>query len=179
MLLKILIVILVLVAGLLLFAASKPDSFSVVRSINIHASEEQIFTKINNFSNWKSWSPWEKMDLDMQRTLSGPAEGLGAKYAWVGNDNVGQGSMEITESVPAKKVLIKLDFVKPFECHNIAEFNLAREGDSVKVTWEMRGPNLFIGKLMSIFTDMDKMVGKDFEAGLVNLKQIAETEANP
>jgi hypothetical protein len=85
-----------------------------------------------------------------------------------------RGRMEIIEAAPAK-VAIKLDFIRPFEGHNIAEFTMEPKGDSTTVTWAMHGPNSFLGKLMSVFIDLDDMIGKDFEAGLANLKSIAES----
>lgn len=176
MLIKIIAVIVALIAAILLFAATKPNTFSVVRSIRIHGSEADIFAQLNNFSRWKAWSPWEKMDPSMQRIISGSEEGVGAKYEWIGNKKVGHGSMEITEAVPSQKLVIKLDFLEPFEAHNTAVFTLTREGQEVNLRWEMHGPNVFMGKLMSIFMDMDKMVGKDFEEGLVNLKKLVEAE---
>ena len=176
MLIKILMVVAVLIAGILILAARKPDTFSVVRSIRIHGSAADIFAQLNDFSRWKAWSPWEKMDRTMQRNLSGADEGVGAKYEWIGNKKVGHGSMEITEAVPGQKLVIKLDFIRPFEAHNTTVFTLTREGQEVNLRWEMHGANLFMGKLMGIFMDMDKMVGKDFEECLLNLKKLVEAE---
>jgi len=110
----------------------------------------------------------------MKRTHSGAANGKSAVYAWDGNKEIGKGSMEITESSPPSKVTIKLDFVKPFEAHNILEFTLEPKGDSTNVTWAMHGPNTYLAKVMSIFFSMDRMVGKDFETGLANLKAVVE-----
>ena len=170
----IVIIVLVVVVGVLIYASTKPDTFSVVRKLKINASPEKVFAEVNDFTRWKSWSPWEKKDLNMQRKFSGPASGVGAIYEWNGDKNVGQGRMEITESDIPAKIIIKLDFFKPFEAHNIAEFTFTKEGDGTLVTWEMRGPQVFMGKVMCIFMNMDKMVGTDFEAGLINLKKIAE-----
>jgi hypothetical protein len=120
------------------------------------------------------WSPWEKKDPAMKRTWGAMTTGKGAKYAWDGNSEVGQGSMEIAESVPPSKIVLKLDFVKPFEGHNIVEFTLEPKGDATNVTWAMQGPAPFITKVIQVFCDMDSMVGKDFEAGLANMKTVAE-----
>jgi hypothetical protein len=167
-----------LVVGVLIYASTKPDTFSVVRKLSIKASPEQIFAEVNDFNRWKTWSPWEKKDLAMQRTFSGAALGVGTVYEWNGNNDVGQGRMEITESIPSQKIIIKLDFFKPFEAHNIAELSFTPDGDQTLVTWEMHGPQIFIGKVMSVFMDMDKMIGTDFEAGLVNLKKITESHSS-
>jgi len=174
MLKKIVIVVVVLIAALLAFAATQPDTFRVQRATNIKAPPEKIFALINDLHRWDSWSPWEKMDPAMKRTFSGAASGKGAVYAWEGNSKVGEGRMEITESSPPSKVTIKLDFLKPFEAHNIAEYTLEAKGDSTNITWAMYGPSPFISKVIQVFFSMDSMVGKDFETGLANLKTVAE-----
>lgn len=169
-----LIAIVVLVAGLLVFASTKPDTFSVQRSTAIKAPPEKVFAALNDFHRWPEWSPWEKLDPAMKRTLGGPPSGKGASYAWEGNGKAGQGRMEILESVPSSKVGIQLDFIKPFEGHNIAEFTLMPQGDSTQVNWLMRGPTPFVSKVMQVFVSLDTMIGKDFEQGLANLKALAE-----
>jgi hypothetical protein len=165
------IVVVVLIAALLGFAATKPDTFRVQRAASIKAPPEKIFALINDFNSWGSWSPYEKKDPTMKRTLSGTANGKGAVYEWDGNKEIGKG---ITESSLPSKVTIKLDFVKPFEAHNIVEFTMEPKGDSTNVTWAMHGSNSYLAKIMSIFFSMDRMVGKDFETGLANLKTVAE-----
>ena len=169
----ILIVIVVLIAALLAYAATRPGSFRVQRTKSIKASPEKIFPLIADFHNWLSWSPWEHRDPALKRTFSGADSGKGAVYAWEGNRNVGSGRMEIKEASPSK-VTIQLDFIKPFEGHNVAEFTLQPAGDGTTVTWDMHGSSAYIAKVMGIFVSMDKMIGKDFEAGLENLKTVAE-----
>lgn len=167
-------VLVVVVAGLLIFAATKPDSFRVQRSASIKAPPEKIFALINDLRAHGSWSPWEKKDPGMKRTFTGPQAGKGATYEWDGNKEIGQGRMEIAEAVPASRIVMKLDFIRPFEAHNIAEFLLQPSGDSTTVTWAIYGPSPYISKLMTIFFDMDKMIGHEFEAGLANLKALTE-----
>ena len=174
MLSTIVIVIVVLVAALLLYAATRPDSFRIQRSATMRSPPDRVFALIDSLKAWGQWSPWEKMDPALKRTFSGPDSGTGAIYEWQGNNKVGQGRMEILESNPTSRVLIKLDFLKPFEAHNTAEFTLTPEGDSTRVDWAMYGPSPFMSKLMGVFMNMDKMIGKDFEAGLANLKSIVE-----
>jgi uncharacterized protein YndB with AHSA1/START domain len=171
---KIAIVVVVLIAALLGFAATKPDTFRVQRTTSIKAPPEKIFPLINDLHNWASWSPYEKKDPGMNRTHSGAANGKGAVYEWEGNGDVGKGRMQIIDTAVPNKVTIKLDFVKPFEAHNIVDFTLQPKGDTTQVAWEMRGPAPFISKVMQVFVDMDSMVGKDFEAGLANLKALTE-----
>jgi len=168
------VVLLVAVAAILVLAAMKPDTFRVVRSTTVKAPPEKIFPLIADFRAWSAWSPWEKMDPALKRSYGGPASGQGAVYEWEGNSKVGKGRMEIIDAPPPSRVAIKLDFLKPFEAHNTAEFTLAPRGETTDVTWAMHGPNRFIGKVMSLFVSMDRMVGKDFEAGLANLKAAAE-----
>lgn len=168
------IAVVVLLAALLGFAATRPDTFRVQRATSVKAPPEKIFALINDFHSWDSWSPWEKMDPTMKRTHSGAANGKGAVYEWEGNNKVGKGRMEIMDTSPPSKVTIKLDFVKPFEGHNIAEFTLEAKGDSTNVTWAMYGPSPYIARVMGIFFNMDNLIGKDFETGLANIKTVAE-----
>lgn len=171
---KILIGLAVIVVALLGYAATKPDTFRVERSASIKAAPETIFAQLNDFRSWGNWSPWEKLDPALQRMYSGAAVGTGAVYEWKGNGEVGAGRMEILESSPASKLNIKLSFTEPFEAQSTSEFSLTPEGETTKITWVMQGPNQFIGKVMSIFVNMDTHVGKDFETGLANLKTLAE-----
>jgi uncharacterized protein YndB with AHSA1/START domain len=164
-----------LVAALLVAAATKPDTFRVQRAARIKAPPEKIFPLINDLHRWRAWSPDEKKDPTMKRTLNDIASGKGAVYEWEGNKDVGKGRMEIADTSPPSKVVVKLDFVKPFEAHNIVEFTLEPNGDSTHVTWAIHGPSPYISKLMGIFINMDSMIGRDFEAGLANLKTVAES----
>ena len=174
MFIKILIVVVIVLAAVLIFAATRPDTFRVQRATSIKAPPEKIFALIDDFHNWGSWSPYEKLDPAMKRTQSGAASGKGAVYEWQGDSKVGQGRMEITDASAPSKVVIQLDFIKPFEAHNIAEFTLEPKGDSTNVTWAMHGPAPFVTKVIGLFCNMDKMIGKDFETGLANLKALAE-----
>jgi hypothetical protein len=168
-----LIAVAVAVAGALAFATTKPDSFSVQRSTSIKAPPEKISGVLSDFRAWDAWSPWEKVDPKMKRTYSGESKGKGAKYAWAGNSEVGEGSMVITEAQPSR-VALDLDFVKPFEGHNKVVFTLAPKGDATEVTWTMNGPSPYITKVIQVFCDMDGMIGKQFEAGLADLKATTE-----
>jgi uncharacterized protein YndB with AHSA1/START domain len=168
------IAVIVLIAAVLIFAATKPDTFRVQRAASIKAPPEKIFALINDFHRWDAWSPWEKKDPAMKRTFGAATSGKGAVYAWEGNKDVGQGSMEIAESVSPSKITLKLDFVKPFETHNMVEFTLEPKGDTTNVTWAMQGNTPYFGKILHVFINMDGMVGKDFETGLSNLKAAAE-----
>jgi uncharacterized protein YndB with AHSA1/START domain len=164
----------VLIAAILIYAATKPDTFTVQRQTSIKAPPEKIFALINDLRGWGAWSPYEKKDPAMKRTYGGAASGKGAVYAWEGNKNVGKGRMEITDTSPPSKIVIKLDFISPFEGHNIAEFTMQPRGDATTVTWAMYGPSPYMAKLMGTFMNMDRMIGTDFEVGLANMKAIAE-----
>jgi carbon monoxide dehydrogenase subunit G len=168
-----LIVVVALVA-LLVTAGFQPDTFHVQRATRIDAPPEKIFALINDFHRWGSWSPYEKLDPDMKRSFSGADSGTGAVYEWAGNSKVGQGRMEITEAPAPSGVAIKLDFLKPMQAHNVATFTLEPQGGATNVTWAMDGPTPYMAKVIHLFFDMDRMVGRDFETGLSNLKTIAE-----
>ncbi len=175
MLKKILIVVVLMVAMILLYATTKPDNFSVTRSITIKAPPEKVAVLINDFNRWQSWSPWEKLDPAMKRAQSGATNGPGSIYEWQGNKKVGKGRMEILQSTPTQ-ITIKLDFLEPFEAHNTAQFDLKAQDQTTLVTWTMFGPSNYMSKLMQVFFSMDNMIGKDFEAGLVNMKAVAEAQ---
>ncbi len=162
------------VAGVLGYAASRPNAFRVERSKRIDAPPDRVFAKLNDFREWGSWSPWEELDPSMSRTHSGAASGKGAIYEWSGNKKVGKGRMEITDTVPSQKVNIQLDFITPFKAHNTTEFTLTPSGNGTDVNWAMMGASPFIMKVMGVFMSMDKMVGKDFEKGLAKLKASVE-----
>jgi uncharacterized protein YndB with AHSA1/START domain len=166
--------VVVLVAAVLVYAATRPDTFRIERAAQIQAPPEKVFALIDDPHAWNAWSPWEKLDPAQKRTFSGAASGEGAAYAWEGNSKVGAGRMEITKSSPSSKVVIKLDFIRPFEGHNVAEFDLEPRGDSTKVTWAMSGPKNFFVKVIGVVIDMDGMLGKEFENGLANMKAAAE-----
>jgi uncharacterized protein YndB with AHSA1/START domain len=168
------VVLAVAIAVVLILAAAKPNTFSFARAARVRAPPEKIFPLINDFHQWATWSPYENKDPAMKRSFSGAESGRGAVYAWDGNSNVGSGRMEILEASAPSKIVIKLDFFKPFEGHNTAEFTMLPQGDAATVTWLMHGTAPFISKLMQVFMNLDRMVGKDFEAGLANLKRLTE-----
>jgi hypothetical protein len=167
------VVLAIVVAVVLILALTKPDVFRVQRAAAMQAPPERIFSLINDFHQWGNWSPWEHRDPAMKRTFSGNESGKGAVYAWDGNKNVGAGRMEILDAV-LPKIVIKLDFIKPFEGHNTAEFTMLPRGGATDVTWTMYGATPLLGKVMHVFINMDRMIGKDFEAGLANLKKAVE-----
>ena len=171
---SIVLVIVVLIAAVLVFAATRPDTFRIERSTVIKAPPEKIFGLINDFHQWEAWSPWEKLDPALKRTYEGAASGKGAVYTWSGDKNVGAGRMEIVETVPFSKLVIKLDFSAPFKANNMVDFKLEGQGDSTRVTQAMFGPSPFVSKLMGLFFNVDKMVGDKYEEGFASIKKIAE-----
>jgi uncharacterized protein YndB with AHSA1/START domain len=154
--------------------AMQPAEFVVVRKVAIAAPPEAVFAKVNDFHNWDAWSPWAKLDPAMKTTFEGPSEGKGAIYTWTGNDKVGEGRMTILESHPSSLVDIKLEFLKPFESLCTTKFSFEPSGDKTNVTWSMAGKNNFIAKAMSLFINMDSMLGGDFERGLAQMKTLVE-----
>jgi hypothetical protein len=170
--------ILVVAVGVLLaFASTKPDDFQVTRSTTIAAPAPVVFEQVNNLKKWDSWSPWVALDPDMKLTYAGPESGEGASFAWVGNKQVGEGRLTVTDSVPNEKVEFKLEMLKPLAATNSATFTFVPENDKTRVTWSMSGKHNLAGKAMCVFMDMDKMIGGNFEKGLSSLKTVAEKEA--
>jgi uncharacterized protein YndB with AHSA1/START domain len=174
MLLKILIPVAVIVLGFLVVVAMQPADFRVTRTATIAAPAAAVFAQVNDFHNWQAWSPWEKMDPAMKRTYEGAPVGRGAIYAWVGNKEVGEGRMTVTESRPNELIRIKLEFVKPFRATNVAEFSFEPRGDQTAVTWTMTGEKNFLTKAIHLFMNIDTMVGGSFETGLAQMKALVE-----
>jgi hypothetical protein len=174
MLKKILIGLVAIIAIFLIVAAMQPEDFRVTRTATIAAPAPVVFEQINNLQKWNAWSPWAKLDPNAKNTFDGPPAGVGAGFAWAGNNKVGEGKMTITVSQPNEVVLMKLEFFKPFAATNMTEFTFKPEGNQTTVTWSMFGKNNFMGKCMGLIMNCDKMVGGQFEQGFANLKGIVE-----
>jgi len=174
MLSKILIAVAIIVVIFLIVVALQPSDFRVVRSATIAAPPAAVFEQVNDFHKWEAWSPWAKIDPNMKDRYEGAASGPGASYAWIGNNEVGEGRMIITDSRPTDLIAIKLQFVKPFACTNDVEFTFKPQGNDTVVTWSMVGKNNFMAKAMHLIMNMDKMVGGQFEKGLATMKSIVE-----
>ncbi|MBC7791308.1 MAG: SRPBCC family protein [Anaerolineae bacterium] len=176
MLMKMLFGLVVVVLVLVMAIMTRPATFRVQRMATISAAADRVFGFVNDFRRWTAWSPWEKLDPNLKRTFSGNPSGVGSVYSWAGNSKAGEGRMAIKESIPNQRVAIDLQFLKPFKARNLTEFMFKPTPEGVNVTWTMSGDSTFATKAISLFSSMDKMVGKDFEQGLVNLKNVAEAE---
>jgi polyketide cyclase/dehydrase/lipid transport protein len=168
------LIVVTFVGALLIFAATRPGTFRVARTATIQAPPDKLHGFINDMRIFNTWNPYNLKDPNIRGEYHGPAAGPGAIYRFAGNKDVGKGSIEIVESAPANKVIMKLDMLEPFEGHNIVEFTLAPRGNATEVTWAIHGPSPFMARLVGIFMNMDRMIGRDFEAGLSNLKARAE-----
>lgn len=171
---QLLLVVLSIMAMVAALAYRKPDNFRVERSTMIKAPPERVFALINDFHNFSVWSPWERLDPDMTRSITGSATGKGAIYEWSGNLKAGAGRMEILESTSSSRVRMRLDFARRIFSTNTAEYTLAAHGDSTKVTWVMYGPSPFLSKVVQVYRTMDEMIGDDLAKGLVAMKTAAE-----
>jgi hypothetical protein len=159
----------------LIVVSLQPSDFKVERSATMRAPAPAAFAQVNDFQNWQAWSPWERVDPALKRQYEGAKAGVGAVYAWQGNKDVGEGRMTITDSRPAERVDIKLEFFKPFAAVNQTVFTFKpATGDTTAVTWTMTGRNNFVSKAICLFVDMDKMVGGMFDQGLNQMKTIVE-----
>jgi hypothetical protein len=176
-----LILLLIILAAIaaLAYASTKPDDFRVQRVTSIDAAPDTIFPLLDDFQRWAEWSPWEGKDAAMKRAYTGASAGQGAVYAWRGNRNVGAGRMEIVETSPPLRLMIDLHFLKPFQARHKAEFHLEPAGPATRVTWAMHGRAHPVMKTMGLFMNMDRMVGRDFETGLANLKRASENPGLP
>ncbi len=168
------LLVLVAAALLLIVAARRPASFRVTRTAVIKAPAPKLFALINDLQSFNNWNPCERKDPGVKGSYSGPASGVGAAYAWSGR-KAGAGRREITASEAPNKVTMQLDFIKPFKARHSAEFTLQAQGDKLTiVSWAMTGPSPYFARLMGLLFDADTRIGKDFEAGLANLKALTE-----
>jgi hypothetical protein len=172
MLVNIGIAIVVALALFLIYVASRPAAFVITRSSIIPAAPDKVFALVNDFHEWDSWSPWAKLDPQCKNTFDGARSGVGAKFAWDGNNQVGSGHMEITVSHPHESIKLALVFSRPMQATNETVFDFQPEGKGTRVTWTMSGTNGFMGKLFGIVMNCDKMVGGQFEEGLENMSRI-------
>lgn len=159
------------------FVVTRPDTFTYQRTSVLPVSADIAFPLVNDFHRWTEWSPWDGLDPQQKRTYSGPESGTGAGYAWVGNDQVGEGRMTITDSKANEQVTIKLEFIKPFAATNTTTFTFSAAEGGTQLVWAMSGESNFMSKAMSLFMDMDAMIGKDFEKGLATMKDVAVADA--
>jgi len=169
----VMLILAAVVVGLVAFVMTRSNTFRVTRRTKIKASCETVRALVDDFRSWALWSPWEKLDPDMEKIFEGPNEGQGAIYRWNGKGKAGAGCMKIVDATPTVTI-IRLEFIKPWKSENMTEFLFEPDGDGCEVTWAMYGENTIVSKLMSLFTSMDKMIGPDFETGLANLRRIAE-----
>ncbi len=173
----ILIALAVIVAVFVVVVALQPAEFRVARSATMSAPAPAVFAQVNELRKWEAWNPWQKIDPAMKLTFAGPPAGNGASYSWVGNNQVGEGRLTITESRPSDLVRIKLEFLKPFAATNTAAFTFKPDGNQTSVTWSMEGRNNFMAKAINLCMNMDKMVGAQFEKGLADMKSVVESAA--
>jgi uncharacterized protein YndB with AHSA1/START domain len=173
---KLLLLFALMIVAFVVLVALQPGEFRVSRSVTMAAPPSAPFEQVNDFHKWKDWSPWDQLDPNMKRTFDGPPAGKGATYAWAGDDKVGEGKMTILESIPGEKVVIKLEFIKPFPSESITEFAFKPEGGGTAVTWTMSGKNNFLSKAFTLFMNMDAMIGPDFEKGLASIKALVEKQ---
>lgn len=172
--LYIILAILVVAALVVMYANTKPSTFRIERGIVIKAPASKVFAFLPDFHEWAKWSPWEELDPTMTKKYEGPTGNSGPSYSWDGNNKVGSGRMELLEAVENKRVRIKLDFIRPFKAQNLTEIILNEANGTTEVNWVMTGASPLMSKIMGLFMDIDKMVGKDFEKGLNRLKSLTE-----
>jgi hypothetical protein len=173
MLKKILIGLVVVIVAFVGFVATRPAEFKIARSTNISASPMTVYEQVVDF-NKHDWSPWMKLDPNMEKKIEGTPGAVGHSQYWKGNDEVGEGKQTISAVKPGEQIEVNLEFIKPFEANNHVVYDFKAENNGTNITWAMDGHNNFMSKLFSTFVDMDKMVGADFEKGLAALKVQAE-----
>jgi len=153
-------------------AATRSPIMRVERYATIPAPAEKIFPLINNLREWQAWSPWERLDPALKRKYGGAEAGKGATYEWEGNKQAGKGRMQVVESVEPRSIVLDLHFLKPWESRGRIEFLLRPTEAGTEVVWTMESPRTFMTKLVCVFINMERMVGRDFESGLARLREV-------
>jgi uncharacterized protein YndB with AHSA1/START domain len=172
--LKILLAVCVSIIGILAFAATKPDTFSIQRSITINAPPERVFALVDDFHQWPLWAPQDQEDATMRRSYGTQSSGVGAVSQWKSDGKAGAGEMAITAAIPNSRIDVTVDWIKPFKVRNTQEFEITRDGQYVRDTWNAKGSNLYMMKIIEVFVGVDGLMGKHFDRGLKNLKAAAE-----
>lgn len=172
MLPKVILGLAAFIALFLIYAASRPAEFRVERSLAIAAPPLALFEQVNDHRKFNAWNPFLKLDPDVRNTYSGPVSGVGAVCSWDGNSRIGAGSSTIIESKPGELVRLRMDWKRPMESTGMIDFTFKPQGDKTVVTWAMYGRNNFLGKVVSVFMDSEKMCGPPFEEGLASLAEI-------
>ena len=171
---KILILLVIVIAGLAGYVALQPDNFRIERRMTVNAPPQEVFAQVNDFHKWDDWSPWARLDPDAIVAFEGPRAGQGAVFKWAGNHKIGQGTMTLVASKPGEFVRVDVEFVKPFEGKSTSEFTFRPQGVRTQVTWTSYGPMTFLSKAMCLIMNMEKVLGPDMEKGLVQMKAVAE-----
>jgi hypothetical protein len=166
-------IVAVIIAGVLAYAALQPGDYRVARSVTIKAPAERIHPLVDDMRRHREWSSWETKDPGMKRSYSGAPSGKGQVYEWDGNNEIGAGRITIADSTP-QRIVFDMHFLRPFDSRTTGEMAFQPKGDATEVIWSMYGPQLFIGKVMGLFFNMDAMIGQEFEKGLTKLKSVAE-----
>jgi hypothetical protein len=175
---KILLVLVVVLAGLFYWVTTRPEAYRISRARVIDATPAVVYAQVADFHRWDAWSPWAKLDPAMKTTYGGAAGQVGSSYHWTGNDKVGEGRMTVIDERPGSLVYIRLEFLRPFKSVSTSTFKFLPAATGTEVTWIMEGKNDLLGKAMSAFVNMDKMIGDDFERGLTQLKALCEAQAH-
>lgn len=150
------------------------SKMNISREIIIHAEISKIFPYINNSKLSNSWMPWQDSDKDAVMVYSGPDEGVNSKTSWDSKGRMGKGEAIVIESRPNELVKTKLIYTRPFKMSQLAQIALFQTENGVKVVWSVEAEKNFIFKIMSLFIDCDDMIGKQFDMGLVKLKNMLE-----
>ncbi|MGC6430939.1 MAG: SRPBCC family protein [Jejuia sp.] len=168
-------IILGIITVLICLILIAPKKFNVQRSITVERPVADVFDYLKHIKHQDEWSPWKKKDPNMQQEFIGNDGEVGFIAKWVGNKDVGIGEQEITIIVENELVQSRLRFFKPWKSESDAHIKVEEQApNTTKVTWGVSGENKVPSNVFFLFFNMDKTVGKDFEEGLVSLKQILE-----
>lgn len=170
-------IVLAIIALIVLLALVAPKTYNVSRSITINKPISEVFDYLKYLKNQDEWSPWKKKDPNMKQEHTGTDATVGFIARWEGNKDVGTGEQEITKITENESVESQLRFYKPWKSQSDAYLTTRSVGENAtEVVWGFKGVNKMPSNIFFLFFNMDKTVGKDFEEGLRDLKQILESK---
>ena len=161
---------------IIVLAVVAPKKYQVERTIEINKPLAEVFHYIKHIKNQDNWSPWKKKDPTMKQEFFGEDGTIGFIAKWVGNKKVGEGEQEIKNIIENSRLESQLRFLKPWKSESDAFIDVKEiDAESTEVIWGFSGNNKVPMNIMMMFFNMEKTVGKDFQEGLENLKEILDS----
>lgn len=170
---KILYGILALILLILIIAIFVDGKYEYKKSMNINATTSTVWDHISTLKRINKWNPWLLNDPDAEVTLHGTDGKPGAEFCW-DSESLGQGCQTITRVMPDTLIETELQFKGLFSGNAKSYLLIRPDGTRVYITWGFESVMPYPFRIMKLFMNMDKMMDKDYTAGLTKLKSLCE-----